>query len=365
VTVAFWLLTPLALLLALAQLAQALRVRSYYRPIDSDTARERPPVSLLILLQGDAAPGAAGWLAALRPAAANSPGDEGWLAFAHEDAAAGRLAANLLAAHPTAPVALLPLAGNAREAALAYPAAHARHPLVAIAAGEALGGAPLLDEAVRTAGGTDAGLTFALPHYVGARDFGGALLASFHNALIAPTFAALAATGSPRFAFAGLWAFNRSALAAALASAAHPVPPAARPSRSLSLEFSRQERRNRVLRRRLPVTLPKHAAWPALRSAWRALPLTGVPQRLLLLTSWSPLPMAALASLIGVLTPNLPTLSALTPLLVVASARIGALAILSRGGLRAAGGWRVMLATVVVEGALMSAIAIGVGDRRR
>jgi hypothetical protein len=345
-------------------LAQALRVRGYYRPIDSDAARERPPVSLLVLIEGDTAPGPAGWLAAQRPAEASFPGDEGWLAFAHEDAAAERLARNLLAAHPTAPAALLPLTGDARREALAYPANHARHPMVALASGEALGSAPLLDEAVRTATASNAGLAFALPYYDGAASFGGALLASFHNALIAPTFGALALAGSPRFAFAGLWTCTRSGLATALANGGDPLPAAAVPTRDLALAFARQERRNRVLRRRLPAVLPERPAWQALQAAWRALPITSRAQRLLLLLSWCPLALAVVASLIGLLSPSLPLGLALSPPLVVAGTRLAALASHHRGALRGVSGARPMLAMLVVEGVLLPAIAAGIGKRR-
>lgn len=366
-SLAFWLVAGLASVLALALLAQALQVRGYYRPIDSDQARERPPVSLVVWLEGAASAGAAHWLHALRPARGAFAGDEGWLAYAAEDAAAGEAAQALLASEPQVPVSRVLLVARTRAHAIEQALAHAREPLLGFAEGSCWGNAPLLDEGVRTAEGTQFGLAFALPYQARASTLGGALLAAYQNALVAPSWGVVAFAGSPRFAFEGFWTTTRSGLSAATAAGNPEGTHALARGRALALAFARQERRNRVLRRTLARATPAlrlPAAWVALQREWRALPIGSGARRALLALSWSPLALAALAALLGTLAPSIGSSLAVAPLLWVVMARAAALLSLNGSVYRGLPKHHLLLAQVLLEGLVLPMLWLRLAFRR-
>lgn len=251
-TVVFWTLANLALVLALAQLATALRVRRFYRPIDSDAPAERPPVSLLVPLKG-AAPELAARLR--RIVACTRPGDQVLLALETTDDPAHAVADRIAREHTAGRVQVV-LAGPAGDRLgkphnLAAALPHAQHALLAFVDDDVELECAVLDEGARTAGVTGVGAAFALPYYAGRGPLGGALVAAYTNYAFAPSMGDLALRGSPRFLLGGCWVTTRAALDAA--GGIEPHVHALADDASLGRALHAAGRRNRTLRR--PVRL--------------------------------------------------------------------------------------------------------------
>jgi ceramide glucosyltransferase len=364
--IAFWVLALLALGLASAQLATAWRVRGFHRPIDSDVARERPPLSLLVPLHG-AAPGLRarleGALAALRPT------DELLLAVETSADPAYAVAEALRSAHPGRRLAIV-LSGPAgarmgKQHNLAAALPRAAHELVAFMDDDVELDGPVLDEGARTAGAPGAGAAFALPYAAGRGPVGGAIVAAYTNYAFSPAMGALALQGAPKFLIGGFWVVARPALDAAggLEAQTRTVSDDAALGRALHAAGFR----NRALRR--PVRLAHEPLDLAggVRQLLKWLTLLraeGAALYLVVALAWNPLAIGVAAGLVGWAAPALPPATVAAAVGLVALARVGAVLALDRTVYRAVPRGRYLAITLLHEALLAPWLFLAAAGRR-
>jgi hypothetical protein len=326
-SIAFLVLANLALAVALLQLATALRMRGFHRPIDSDVPAERPPVSVLVPLEG-VAPGLGARLQGL--VRATRPNDQLLLAMETDDDDAHAVADALRRAQPGRDVAIV-LTGPAgdrmvKQHNLAAALPHARHALVAFMDGDVEIDVAVLDEGARLAGVPGAGAAFAVPYYAGSGPWGGGLVAAYANYAFAPNLAALALRGAPRFILGSFWVTTRAALDAAGGLEPHTrtVSGGAATGAGVGRALHAAGRRNRTLRR--PVRLV-HEPLSAVDGARRLLEwLTllragGAGRYATIALAWNPLALAIAAGLVGWAAPPVPPALAAAVVALVVVAR--------------------------------------------
>jgi hypothetical protein len=329
-SIAFLVLTNLALAVAVLQLATALRMRGFHRPIDSDVPAERPPVSVLVPLEG-AAPGLAERLQGL--VRATRTHDQLLLAMETADDDAHPIAEALRRAHPGRDVAIV-LAGPAGDRMgkghnLAAALPHVRHALMAFMDDDVEIEGAVLDEGVRLAGVPGAGAAFGVPYYAGRGPWGGDLVAAYTNYAFAPNMAVLALRGAPRFILGAFWVTTGAALDAAGGLEPHTrtvsddAAIGAATGAAIGRALHAAGRRNRTLRR--PVRLV-HAPLSAADGArhllgWLTLlRAEGAGVYATIALAWNPLGLAIAAGLVGWAAPPVPPplAAAVVALVVVA-----------------------------------------------
>jgi len=339
-SLAFWALASFAVAVASLQLATAWRFRGFYRPIDSDVPSERPPISLIAPLSGDA-PGLASRLVGLL--GATRPGDQLLLAVETAGDPAHALAQRLRRDQPERDIEVV-LAGEAgrrmgKPHALAAALPRASHELLAFVDDDVELEAAVLDEGARTAGPTvsgGVGAAFALPYYAGSGPLGGGLVAAYTNYAFVPNMGAVALQGAPRFIVGGFWVTTRLALAAA--GGLEPHTRTVRYDAAIGRALHAAGYRNRPLRR--TVRLAHESLGPAAgaRHVLQRLTLLraeGLPLYLFVAASWNPLAWALAAGLAGWAAPAVPTALAAGVVGVVAVARSGVVLALNGSAYRA------------------------------
>lgn len=371
-SIPFWVLATLTVTLAFTQLRTATRVRGYYRPIDSDVASERPPVTVLVALTRDA-PGLARRLDALvqatRAGDLTHLGDQLLLALESADDPAHAVAQQVRRAHPTRDIGIVLAgptgAGLGERRQLSAALAHANHALLAFMADDVELERANLDEGIRLASVAGAGAVFAFPYYAGDGPLGGGLVAAYNNYGFVPTMASLASQGAPRFLIDGLWVTTRTALDVAGGLERH--------TRSLNPDATIGEAMRAAGRRNRPMRRPVRRAHPALA------PLDGVHDVLERLTqlraqgavlyammalSWNPLALALVAGLVGWATPGIAGAVAAAVVGVTVLLRSSAVMLLNRGVYRALPRTRYLASTLLFEAALAPWLVVLAGLRR-
>lgn len=327
---AFWVLAGFAVAVAALQLATAWRFRGFYRPIDSDVPTERPPISLIVPLAGDA-PGLAERLAGLL--GATRPGDQLLLAVETAGDPAHALAQRLRRDHPERDVEVV-LAGAAgrrmgKQHNLAAALPRASHELLAFVDDDVELEAAVLDEGARTAGPTGSstigggvGAAFALPYYAGSGPLGGDLVAAYTNYAFVPNMGGVALQGAPRFIVGGFWVTTRRALAAA--GGLEPHTRTVSDDAAIGRALHAAGFRNRPLRRTVRLAHEPLGAAAGARQVLKWLTLLraeGLPLYLTVAATWNPLAWALAAGLAGWAVPSVPTALAAGVFGLVAAAR--------------------------------------------
>jgi ceramide glucosyltransferase len=363
---AFLVLANLAAAIAVLQLATALRVRRFFRPIDSDVPAERPPLSVLVPLKG----GAAGLEARLDGLVdVTRPGDQLLFAVETTDDAAHAVAAAVRRRHPARDVGIV-VSGPAgdrmgKQHNLAAALPRAVHALVAFMDDDVELDGAVLDEGARLAGAPGAGAAFALPYYGGRGAAGGDLVAAYANYGFVPNMAALALRGAPRFIIGGFWVTTRAALAAA--GGLEPHTRTVSDDAAIGRALHAAGRRNRPLRR--PVRLAHEGLGIAdgARQVLKWLTLLraeGAGLYLVIALAWNPLALAVVAGLVGWAAPFVPLPVAAGLVAVVAACRVACVLLLNRSVYRALPRTRFIAATLVHEALLAPALFLVAGFRR-
>jgi len=336
-SLAFWVLAGFAVAVASLQLATAWRFRGFYRPIDSDVPSERPPISLIAPLSGDA-PGLASRLVGLL--GATRLGDQLLLAVETADDPAHALAQRLRRDHPERDVEVV-LAGEAgrrmgKQHARAVALPRASHELLAFVDDDIELEAAVLDEGARTAGPTGVGAigaggasgaggvgaAFAFPYYAGSGPLGGDLVAAYTNYAFVPNMGAVALQGAPRFIVGGLWVTTRRALAAA--GGLEPHTRTVSGDAAIGRALHAAGYRNRPLRRTVRVAHEALGPAAGARHVLQWLTLLraeGLPLYLFIAASWNPLAWALAAGLTGWAAPSVPAALAAGVVGLVAASR--------------------------------------------
>jgi cellulose synthase/poly-beta-1,6-N-acetylglucosamine synthase-like glycosyltransferase len=369
-SIAFLVLANLALVTAVLQLGTTLRVRRYYRPIDSDVPAERPPVSVLVPLTG----AAAGVEARLeRLVAVTRPSDQLLFAVEAEDDPAHAVAVAVRRRHPARDIGIV-LSGPAGERlgkqhdlAAAFPCA--THALVAFMDDDVELDGPVLDEGARLAGAPGAGAAFALPYRAGrgavGAAIGGNIVAAYANYGFVPTMASLASHGAPRFIMGSFWVTTRAALDAA--GGLEPHTRTVRDDAALGRALRKAGRRNRPLRR--PVRLAQEPlglvdcarqvlSWLTLLRA------EGLGVYLWIAWAWNPLALAIAAGLVGWVAPFVADQVAGGLVGAVAATRAGSVLLLNRSVYKALPRTRFVGTTLTYEALLAPALFLIAAFRR-
>jgi ceramide glucosyltransferase len=366
-TILLWLIAAnLSLVASLFLLASTLNVRRSYRPIDSDVPQERPPVSVLVPLEG-AAPGLADRLERL--VAATRDGDQVLLAMEWESDPAHTVCRELRRAHPDRDVEVV-LAGPAGERmgkqhnlAAAWP--RVAHQLVAVMDDDAVLTGANLDEGARLAGRRNAGAAFAIPYYAGAGPLGGAVVAAYTNYGFSLNMGSIALRGTPRFIVGCFWVASRSALSAI--GGFEPFTRTVSDDAAIGRAMRKAGLHNRPMRRPVRLALEQLSLAAGVRRVVERLTLLraeGLGLYLTIAVAWHPPALAALAFLVGVASPLVPTAVATGVLVAAVASRAASVLLLNRAVYSALARSRFLLTTLLYD-LFVAPVALAVAAGRR
>ena len=355
-SITFWLVANLALLLAFVHLVSASRVRAAYRPLDSSVPIERPPISLLAVLdeahleQGERVD---------QLLAATRKDDQLVLLVRGANGRRYRLEQvleRLEAVRGVSVVSAHATPGGGDEAQVFEAASRrADHALVAFVDENIEIAAANLDEGARllsptSIGVTGTGGTFAFPYAREALTLGDAAVAAHHNATLLPHLAALGLRGTPRIVLPGFWMATRNALDAAASAPRRTAEVSLSSWVGHRLRASRQ--RVRPLRRPVPAALERLRPADGMRrvmTSLRDLRALGLGLFSGLAITWNPLGLVMAAAILGLASGSVPVSAVIALVLLVALLRAASVVVLNAGFYRLTPVTRFLASTLLFE----------------